>query len=364
MSKPAVLLLEDGSEFHGAALGHDGAASGVMVCYAGASGFPELMTDPAYRGKMLCFTYPHVGNPGVNPDDLQSDRVHVHGVAMREISRIKANRLGKETMNEFLRRNGVPGVEGIDTRKLTRTLAEKGPLAAAIGTGVHADAKALVKLLAVGRATGPMNRDFAVRNERRWHETGAAVPAAGGPRVVVYDFGVKRGFVRRLAEAGCAVRLAPSDFPAADAVRDDVDGVVFSSGPGLPENEAAAVETAKAILGKKPLWGVGLGAGIVAAAAGAKTHADGRGHYGHQSVGRAGGPNGEMAMLCVDFRMDGDSLGAAGLDPTHIHLNDKSIVGFASAGLRAMGCLFHPESEPGPRDSLYMFGRFIDMMRA
>lgn len=364
MSKAAVLVLEDGTVFEGRSVGYEGLASGKIVPYAGVSGFPDVMTDPSYLGKMLCFTYPQVGNPGVGAADYQSDRPWTSAAIMREICPIKANRLGEMTFGEFLQQHQIPGIDSIDTRRLTRTLYENGPRFAVLGAGRHADPKKLADHLASLDPNVLPDGEYAVRRAQKWTTPGGDGEEARRYRVVVHDFGVKRGFIRRLGEVGCEVRLVPCDHPAKDSLADDVDGVVFSAGPGDPAGMAKAIKTAEAIIGKKPVWGVGVGAGVVALAAGAKTLVDGRGRYGAQAVGRRDEPSGEMTMQCRDFWIDPDSLAPAKLDMSHFHLNDKTVEGFESDERAIMGVLFHPEAEPGSRDSLYLFNRFAEMLHA
>ena len=364
MSDPAVLLLADGTVFTGRAIGAIGRTRGNLVAYAGAFGFPDVMTDPSYLGKMICFTYPHVGNPGVGPDDFQSEMPMAAAAICHEVCPIKANRLGKWTFSEFLANYGIPGIDDIDTRSLSRIIYEKGCVAAALGSGSHADPDALAAWLREPADDTHSTREYATRTPHAWQNPNGGADGKAKWNVVVHDFGVKLGFLRRLTDMGCAVTLVPHDHPAADSLAGDVDGVVFSAGPGAPAAETKAIESAKAILGKKPLWGVGIGAGILALAAGAKIASDGACHYGEHGVGRSGEPLAEMAMLACDFSIAPDSLAPARLDVTHFHLNSQAVMGYKSDALGLMANLYHPESEPGPRDNLYLFERFGDLMRS
>ena len=358
MASPAIVLLENEEPFFGLALGYEGMACGAMAVSALVAGFPDLLTDPSYTGKIVCFTDPHVGSPGVVPDDLQGDRVAAAAVIAREFGRFAANRLGEESMADFLDKNGIPAVEGVDTRTITEIVARRGLVRAVVGTGKFADAALLAKEFDRGgafAATSP-----GTDAPRDWKH---GVPEAPRFRVVVHDCGVKKGFLRRLAGMGCAVRVVPAGQTAAATLAENPDGVVFSSGNGTPEARPEAVAAATALVGKVPLWGVGVGAGILAAAAGARTVTNGRGQYGIHPVGRPGCPSGEMTSQCHDFWVEGESLPGAGLEVTHFHLNDGSVEGFKCDRRHLMGVLFHPEAEPGPRDSLYLFDRFAEMMR-
>lgn len=358
MALPAILMVEGEEPFHGFGLGYEGVASGVLAVSAVAFGFPDLLTDPSYDGKLVSFSYPHVGNAGVVPEDLQGEGVAARGMVAREICKFAANRLGVESIGDFLTRNRVPAMEGADTRTIAQIAAKRGMVRAVLGVGKYADAGALAERFAHAGDFAPGRTGTAAP----YHWKGADVTDKHF-KVVVYDFGVKQGFLRRLAAGGCSSMVVPSDFPVEAALAENPDGIVFSAGAGTPESRLEALPAAKALLGKKPLWGIGVGAGVLAVAAGAKAVVDGHGHTGVHPVGRLGGPIGSMTVQRHDFWLDEASLAAAGLDMTHRHLNDRSVEGFACDTRRLMGVLFHPESEPGPRDSLYLFDRFHEMMR-
>ena len=359
MASPAILVLENEEPFRGVAMGHEGLARGVIVTSALAAGHPDLITDPSYGGKLVCFTYPHVGNAGVVPGELQSDCVATRAVVAREICKIKANRLGVETMDEFLKRNKIPAIEQVDTRAIAEIVARRGLVRAVLGSGKFADADALAGEFAKGSDPWQPDRT-GTEAPYDWKD---AVPTPQRYRVVVQDFGVKRGFLRRLAAMGCAVKVVPSGYPADKTLAEKPDGVVFSSGAGVPEGRLEAIRAAIELIGKVPLWGVGVGAGVLAAAAGARTVVNGRGRYGIHPVGRPGGPSGEMTAQAHEFWIEAESLPGAGLTMTHFHLNEDTVEGFKCDERKLMGVLFHPEAEPGPRDSLYMFDRFHEMLR-
>jgi carbamoyl-phosphate synthase small subunit len=357
MALPALLLLENEEPFPGFGVGEDGIARGVMVPCAFTAGIPDLLTDPSYTGKLVCFTYPHIGTSGVVPADLQSDAVAAMGIAAKEIGRMAANRLGEEAMSAWLTRNKIPAIEGLDTRSDTGILARRGLVRAVIGVGKYADAALLAGEFAnaavweVAKAGTDAPYD--------WKEGGSA---GSGKKIVVVDFGVKKGFLRRIAAGGRAVRVMPSASTPDAILAEKPDGVIFSAGNGTPGSRSEAMPAAGALLGKVPLWGIGVGAGLLAEAAGARSVINGCGHYGVQPVGRPGGASGEMTVQAHDFWIEGESLAGAGLEPTHVHLNDGSVEGFRCRERRLMGTLFHPESEPGPHDSLYCFDRFSEML--
>lgn len=357
MALPAILLLENEEPFSGQAVGVEGVARGIMVASTLGVGIPGLLTDPAYGGKMVCFTYPHVGTAGVVPEELQGDGVAVRAVVGREIGRLAANRLGVDAMDAWLARHGVPAMEGVDTRAVAGILARRGLVRAVMGTGRYADAELLAAELA---AAPDAFRPDAVGVSRPEDWEGAAGNA--GRRIVVCDLGVKRGFLRRLSELGCSIRLVPGKWSAGEILAENPDGVVFSGGTGTPRTRPDAVAAAAGLLGRVPLFGVGVGAGVLAAAAGARTTVDGRAHYGVHPVGRPGEASAEMTSQAHEFWIDRDSLADAGLTLTHFHLNDGSVEGYACGERRILGVLFNPEADPGPRDSLYVFDRFLGML--
>lgn len=354
MSDTAVLLVDGEEPFFGSAVGATGLARGTMVAAAYATGIGDLLTDPAYGGRIVCFTYPHIGTTGIVPEDLQSDAPLVRGVAAREIGRMAANRLGKETMAAYLERNAIAAIEGLDTRSVTEAVARRGLVRAVLGTGEFADVELLRRELAKAD-DGWDVPEAGVTEAKDWNREGERL-------VLVYDFGVKLGFLRRLAGKGCRIRLVPKNYPADQALAEKPSGIVFSSGTGTPERWGASVAVARGLLGKAPLWGIGVGAGVIAAAAGAKVTTDGRGQYGVQPVGHPGDTLAEMTNQCHDFWIDGGSLAGAALGLTHFNLNDNSVEGFKCDGRRILGNLFHPEGEPGPHDSVYLFDRFVENM--
>ena len=358
MALPAILLLEGEEPFYGRGVGADGIAHGVMVASAFSAGIPDLLTDPAYGGKIVCFTYPHIGTSGVVPGDLQGDCVAARAVAAREIGRFAANRLGTEAMDAWLARNNIPAMEGLDTRSVTEIVARRGLVRAVMGTGRYADPDALAREFAASPDAWNIER-AGVKHPVDWTEGAVAFSQY---KVVVHDFGVKRGFLRRLAQMGCAVRVVPAGYPADKTMSEKPNAVVFSSGVGVPDSRLEAIPAATQLLGKVPLWGVGVGAGVLAAAAGARTTVNGRGHFGVQPVTRVGTSSGAMTAQAREFWVEEDSLAGAGLALTHKNLNDGSVEGFKCDKRAIMGVLFNPEGEPGQHDSLYLFDQFIEMV--
>lgn len=355
MAEPAILLLENEEPLYGSAAGHEGVARGTLALSALAAGFSDLLTDPVYAGKMVCFTYPHVGNAGVVHDDMQSAGPAASAVIAREFCRIKANRLGNDTICGWMKKNNIPGIEDIDTRTVAEIVTRRGKVRAVLGTGACADLAGLERELAKPDQMPTAGTD-------KEYEFAGDGTKARRMRVIVYDLGVKRGFLRRLSAMGCAVTVVPAGTAASDVLGRKPDGVVLSAGPGAPCCRADVADAAVQLYGKVPLWGVGLGAGIIAQAMGVQVTVNDQWQLGHQTVIRPGQTTGEVTMQCHEFWIDGPSLETKGAKITHVNLNDGSVEGFSCKAQRVMGSLYHPEGEPGPHDSLYLFDKFYALM--
>ena len=372
MPIPALLALEDGSVFHGHAVGAHGETTGEVVFNTAMTGYQEILTDPSYARQIVTLTYPHIGNTGCNPEDEESAAVHAAGLIVRDVPRRASNWRNRESLPDYLQRHGIVAIAGIDTRRLTRILRDKGAQNGCIMAGEDADVEAA---LAKARAFPGLNgmdlaRVVSTKSHYDWcegtYDLDRTVFNEPSKRfkVVAYDFGVKRNILRLLAEQGCEITVVPAQTPAADVLAMKPDGVFLSNGPGDPAACDYAVAAARAFLDAKiPLFGICLGHQIIGLAIGAKTLKMKFGHHG------ANHPvkdldDGRVLITSQNhgFAVDGDSL-PANARITHASLFDGSLQGFALTDRPAFCFQGHPEASPGPHDIGYLFDRFAKLMQ-
>jgi carbamoyl-phosphate synthase small subunit len=328
-------------------------ASGEVVFNTVLSGYQEVITDPSYAGQIITFTTPHIGNYGVNPTDSESRRPFCRGVVVRELARRASNHRARHDLDQLLRASAVPGIGGIDTRRLTRLIRDSGAIPGAFGTTDEAT------LLAAARAepgTDGVDLVAQVSTAQRY------TVGEGGPlRIVAYDFGIKRTILRRLAELG-TVEVVPAATTAAEVLDLAPDGVFLSNGPGDPAEVPYAEAAIAALLGEVPIFGICLGHQILGRALGAGTVKLPFGHHGgnHPVMDRGTGRI-EITSQNHNFAVDAGSL-PAGVELTHVNLNDGVCEGLAVPGERAFSVQHHPEAGPGPHDSRYLFTRFAELM--
>ncbi len=356
----AHLVLADGAVFEGVAIGHrppDGIAAGEVVFNTALSGYQEVLTDPSYAGQVITFTYPHIGNYGVNRADDQADAPHCRGVIVRDLARRASNWRATEALDAFLDRHEVAGITGVDTRRLTRHIRHAGALPGAFGV---ADTDAL---LAAAQADGGTDgKDLA-------NAVSTAAPYVAGPDdapffVVAYDFGIKRSIVEQLVAAGCQVEVVPASMPVADVLGRAPDGVFLSNGPGDPAAVAGAAENVRGLLGKVPLFGICLGHQIMGLALGAGTFKLKFGHHGgNHPVRRIATGQVEVTSQNHNYAIDPDTLPDTAV-VSHLNLNDGDVEGISCPSLDAFGVQYHPEAGPGPHDARYLFAEFTDLMRS
>jgi len=374
LSDIAILVLEDGSVFHGQSIGVNGLTTGEVVFNTSMTGYQEILTDPSYSHQVVTLTYPHIGNVGVNLEDEESSQVHARGLIIRDLPLTHSNWRSEESLADYLTRHNIVAIADIDTRKLTRILREKGAQRGCIIAGPEADERLALEAAKEAALLKGLDLAQVVSSPApyEWHEsTWQLDPNAEAKKVkptfkvVAYDFGVKRNILRLLVESGCSVHVVPAKTPASDVLAMSPDGVFLSNGPGDPEPCDYAIESIKAILEKKiPIFGICLGHQLLALASGASTVKMKFGHHG------ANHPVQDLATQRVmitsqnhGFAVDENSLPAT-LKPTHISLFDKSLQGVERTDCPAFGFQGHPEASPGPQDIVYLFERFTAMMKS
>jgi len=380
----ALLALADGTVFTGVSIGATGQTVGEVVFNTAITGYQEILTDPSYRQQIVTLTYPHIGNYGINDEDVEADAVHAAGLIIKDLPLLASNFRSQRTLSDYLQREGTVAIAGIDTRKLTRILREKGSqngaiLALPLGQEVTEAHKAQA-IAAAQAAPNMAGQDLAkvvsTAQAYTWTQTEWKLAREDGtpgygeqkaPRfhVVAYDFGVKKNILRMLAERGCKVTVVPAQTPAADVLKHNPDGIFLSNGPGDPQPcDYAIAATRELIETGKPVFGICLGHQIMALASGAKTFKMAHGHHG------ANHPvkdldNGRVSITSQNhgFAVDMASL-PANLRATHVSLFDGTLQGLARTDKPAFCFQGHPEASPGPHDIAYLFDRFIQMMEA
>ncbi|MBI2339583.1 MAG: glutamine-hydrolyzing carbamoyl-phosphate synthase small subunit [Deltaproteobacteria bacterium] len=384
--RPAHLILADGNIFSGTSFGFEGTRSGEVVFNTSLSGYQEILTDPSYQGQIVVMTYPEIGNYGANPIDTESAKIYLSGFVVKENSPIVSNFRAKSSLSAFLKKNKIPAVEGIDTRALVRHIRDAGAQQALIVVGkVNSFEKLKKKASALPSMEGQdlakvvsCKRPYGWSKGVSWIEDRRSKIEYEGSKhnnhrsstfhlrpftVIAYDFGIKQNILRMLADSGCKVKVVPGDYPAEKILAENPDGVFLSNGPGDPAVCAYAVENVKKILGKKPLFGICLGHQIMGLALGGKTFKLKFGHHGgNQPVMDLSTQKVEITAQNHGFAVDPESL-PPGVEVTHINLNDKTVEGLRHRKLPAFSVQYHPEASPGPHDSHYLFGRFIEMMK-
>lgn len=376
-----LLVLEDGTTWPGSGFGAPRETTGEIVFNTGMTGYPEILTDPSYHAQIITMTMPHIGNYGVAPEDLESDRIWAAGLVVRALSPVVSNWRARQTLPEFLSVHGIPGLSGVDTRALVRHIRTHGAMRAALAVAEPgAPAPDPERLLALARSARDMNGldlagEVTCREPYRWTEAhdwwrppGTAVQpgATVDPptHVVAYDFGIKRNILRLLAAHGCEITVVPATTTAAGALALEPDGIFLSNGPGDPAAVTYAVEAVRALLGRKPVFGICLGHQLLALALGAGTYKLKFGHRGsNQPVQVCAGGAVQISSHNHGFAVDAGTLpGEATL--THVNLNDDCCEGLAVPAQAAFSVQYHPESAPGPHDSDALFARFVRLMAA
>jgi carbamoyl-phosphate synthase small subunit len=366
----ALLVLRDGRVFRGEVLGAQGETSGEVIFNTAMSGYQEIITDPSYRGQIVTMTYPMIGNYGVNDEDVESRRPWVNGLIVKEASAHPSSWRGRVSLDHYLKAHRIVGLQGIDTRALTRHLRDHGSQDGIIST-VEPDVERLrERVRALPQIVGrDMVREVSVEAPYGWPEgewtldRGYVAPPPARFTVVAYDAGIKLNILRRLRTAGCEVTVVPAGTPAAGVLERNPDGVFLSNGPGDPEGVPYLVESVRALIGKVPIFGICLGQQIIGLAAGGRTYKLPFGHHGANhpvrdlATGRV-----EITSHNHNFAVDPASVAGGGWEPTHLNLNDGTCEGLRHRELPVFCVQYHPEASPGPHDAIYLFGRFTELM--
>ncbi len=367
--KKAVLALADGMVFEGDSFGAEGDTSGEVVFNTSMTGYQEILTDPSYKGQIVTMTYPQIGNYGVNDEDVESAKPYVEGFIVKEYLDIPSNWRAKKSLGEYLAEHGIVGIQGIDTRALTRHLRDFGAQPGVITTKGMKPEDVVARARVLPNMSGlDLVKEVTCKQAYTWDEgdwdlkTGYGGKGSSRYHVVAYDYGIKRNILRLLTSAGCDVTVVPATMPAEEVLAMDPDGVFLSNGPGDPEPVTYAVGNIKKILGKKPVFGICLGQQLFGLALGGRTYKLKFGHHGgNQPIMDLTTKKVEIAAENHGFAVDMETVKDQ-VVMTHINLNDKTCEGIRHKTLPAFSVQYHPEASPGPHDSRYLFQRFIDMM--
>ncbi len=366
---PAILALADGTIFRGVSIGAPGHTVAEVVFNTAMTGYQEILTDPSYSGQIVTLTYPHIGNTGVNAEDVEANRVYAAGLVVRDCPARVSNFRSTQSLPEYLSEQGIVAISGIDTRKLTRILREKGAQGACIFVGSDADRAVELARGFAGMAGQDLAKVVSIKDSTTWTEgtwqlgEGYTQPDQSKFHVVAYDFGIKSNILRLLADRGCRLTLVPAQTSAEDVLKLNPDGVFLSNGPGDPEPCDYAIDATRVFLDKKlPVFGICLGHQIMGLAVGGKTLRMKAGHRG------ANHPVQDLASKRVfitsqnhGFAVDAASL-PANARVTHVSLFDGTLQGFELTDRPAFCFQGHPEASPGPHDILELFDKFISLM--
>lgn len=357
--KKAILALEDGTVFTGQSFGAEGERSGEVVFNTSLSGYQEILTDPSYQGQIVTMTYPLIGNYGVNSEDIESTIPHVEGFVVRENSQIASNFRSSSSLDQYLKNYKIIGIEGIDTRMLTRHLRIKGALKGIIST-IDLDPNSLVKKAkeSMGVEGVDMVKEVSCKTPYIWNDSKSKY------NVVAFDYGIKFNILRNFQYINCKVTVVPADFPAAKVLEMNPDGIFLSNGPADPAAVTYATYNIKKLIGKKPIFGICLGHQLLALALGGKTYKLKFGHHGgNQPVIDLKTKKVVITVQNHGFAVDINSIPKGEVELTHINLNDKTVEGMRYLKLPIFSVQYHPEAGPGPHDAHYLFGEFIKMMQ-
>ena len=358
LPSPAVIVLEDGAEFHGEALAGSGSVGGEVVFNTSMAGYQEIATDPSYCGQLVTYTFPMNGNYGADPDRDESNKAHARAIITRELTNYAYNRASRTTWLDWLAEHGVLAVTGVDTRALTRHIREAGAMRAVVSAET-ADVKHLRQAAQKLPVMGGLDLAKVVTCKDAYEAPAPERAPAPDLHCVAFDYGIKRSMLAYLAQAGFRVTVVPASTSAKDVLKREPDGVFLSNGPGDPAAVGYGVKTIEKLLGKVPLFGICLGHQLLAQAVGLSTYKLKFGHRG------ANHPVKDLRTGVIEITTQNHGFAVKnevvpGAEITHLNLNDDTVEGVAAPNEYAFSVQYHPESTPGPHDSLYLFDRFRD----
>lgn len=368
-AKTALLVLADGTTYRGWSFGATGTVVGEVVFNTGMTGYQEVLTDPSYSGQIVTFTYPELGNTGVNSADEESDNVQARAVIARNITYRPSNWRSTQSLPDYLKDRNIPGIYGIDTRSLTRKLRDYGAINGGVSTEIF-DPKRLLKLVQEAPDMAGLNlvKEVTTNQVYQWsEETESEWEFAGGANqnnpltVVAIDFGIKRNILRRLASYGCKVIVVPANTPSAEILAHNPDGIFLSNGPGDPAAVKEGIATTKELLqAGKPTFGICMGHQILGLSLGADTF---KLKFGHRGLNQPAGLQKQIEITSQNhgFAIAEKSLGAD-VEITHLNLNDRTVAGLCHKTLPFFSVQYHPEASPGPHDADYLFEKFVRLM--
>ena len=349
------LVLEDGSVYKGYGIGADVEMAGEVVFNTAMTGYQETLSDPSYNGQIITFTYPLIGNYGINRDDYETINPSIKGIVTREICRKPSNFRKEFTLDEVLKDLNIPGISGIDTRSLTKKIREHGTIKGII-TGIEKDAQKVAESLRKNNL--PTNQIEQVSTKKAFLSSGL------GKRVVLIDLGMKSGIMRELNLRGCDIIVMPHDASAKEILRQKPDGIMLSNGPGDPVDVPETISTIKDLIGKVPIFGICMGHQLISLACGAKTYKLKFGHRGaNQPVKNLLTGKVDITAQNHGYAVDIDSLKDTDLELTHIAVNDGTCEGVRHKKYSVFSVQYHPEASPGPHDPNYLFDQFIENMK-